>query len=241
MPAVADHAAAGVRVLLAGPLVSVDLDPAAAVVAGWRAFAEVGRSLPGTVRVAVVRGAGAAAWAPVGPPGAPAEALVGAFLDSVRWLSRTDLVSVAVLHGPHSGAASTLALACDLRIFAHGASLAVTDTRRGAVPAFGATDRLVDLVGFARALDLCLTGRAVPAAEAARLGLADLLVPAAELEPATAALVGDLLAPPREAVVETVALLRGARHRAGADQAERDALLRLLRGPDLAEDPPGMS
>ena len=70
--------------------------------------------------------------------------------------------------------------------------------------------------------------------EADRTGLANLVVPAAELDAAAADLAAALLAAPRDAVIETKALLRGAAARTLEEQcaAERAAQARRLR--DLA-------
>jgi len=106
------------------------------------------------------------------------------------------------------------------------------------VPDLGGTKRLVDAVGYSRAVEMCLTGRRVGAAEADRIGLATLVVPRAELDRATADLVGGLLSTNRNAGVETKALLAGAL--AGASQAEQEAAERaaqLRRLRDLAGIP----
>ena len=89
-------------------------------------------------------------------------------------------------------------------------------------------------LGYAHALDICVTGRRVGAAEAVRIGLANRLVPREALDEEAATLVDALLAPPRDAVVETKALLAGAGARTAAEQeaAERAAQVRRLR--DLA-------
>ena len=71
-----------------------------------------------------------------------------------------------------------LALACDLRVLADDAQLTMAEVTLGLVPDLGGTKRLVDLVGYARALEICVTGRRVDAAEAERIGLATVVVPA---------------------------------------------------------------
>lgn len=92
----------------------------------------------------------------------------------------------------------------------------------------------MSLVGYARALEICATGRFVLAEEAERTGLANLAVPAAQLDDAVRDLTAALLAAPRDAVIETKALLRGAQDRSYEDQrtAERASQARRLR--DLA-------
>jgi enoyl-CoA hydratase/carnithine racemase len=104
----------------------------------------------------------------------------------------------------------------------------------GLVPDLGGTKPLHDLVGPARALDLCLTGRRIDAVEADRMGLVNRLVPAAELDTAVAELASAIVAGNRDAVVEIKALITGAGGRDLTTQLryEREAQLRRLR--DLA-------
>ena len=99
------------------------------------------------------------------------------------------------------------------------------------MPDLTGTKPLAELVGYGRALEICVTGRFVHAEEAERNGLANLVVPAAELDAAVADLTAALLAPPRDAVNETKALLRTALAHTETDQfaAERAAQARRLR------------
>jgi enoyl-CoA hydratase/carnithine racemase len=119
-------------------------------------------------------------------------------------------------------------------VLADDAQLSMAEVTLGLVPDLGGTKRLVELVGYARALELCVTGRRVGAAEADRIGLANVVVPRPELDPAVADLTAAVLAGPRDAVIEIKALLAGAAGRSYAEQeaAEREAQTRRLR--DLA-------
>ena len=110
----------------------------------------------------------------------------------------------------------------------------MAEVSHGLVPDLGGTKRLVELVGHARALEICVTAREVTAAEAAAIGLANLVVPAAELTAAVADLVAAVLAADRSTVTEIKALLGMAAGRSYADQerAERQAQVRRIR--DLA-------
>jgi enoyl-CoA hydratase/carnithine racemase len=240
----------GVRVDRAGPVVTITLDRPERLNAQtphtWAALREAGRSLRGDVRVVVVRGVGRAfsagldraAFDPDGPladlgaaPAARAEETIRGFQEAFGWLRRPDLVSVAAVQGHAIGAGFQLALGCDLRVLADDAQLCMAETTLGLVPDLGGTAPLVETVGYARALEICLTGRRVGAEEALRLGLATVVVPRAELAGATADLVAALLAAPRDAVVETKALLLGAvgRSRGAQEAAERAAQARRLR------------
>ena len=217
----------------------------------WVALREAGRSLPGDVRVVVVRGEGRsfsagldrAAFAPGGLPGQrglaeiaglppeDGDATIREFQAAFSWLRRSDVVSVAAVQGHAIGAGFQLALACDLRVLAEDAQLTMAETGLGLVPDLGGTAPLAETVGYSRALEICVTGRRVGAEEALRLGLATLVVPGRDLSAATADLVAALLAAPRDAVAETKALLLGAAGRSRDEQeaAERAAQLRRLR------------
>jgi enoyl-CoA hydratase/carnithine racemase len=156
------------------------------------------------------------------------------FQQAFSWLRRPDLISVAAVQGHAIGAGFQLALACDLRVLAHDAQLAMAEVTLGLVPDLGGTKRLVELVGYPRALEICVTGRRLDAAEADRLGLATVVVSRADLDGAVADLVAAVLAGPRDAVVEIKALLAGAAGRSYDAQlrAEREAQTRRLH--DLA-------
>lgn len=159
---------------------------------------------------------------------------IAEFQAAFTWLHRPDILSVAAVQGHAIGAGFQLALACDLRVLADNASLAMAEVTLGLVPDLAGTGRLVDLVGYARALEICVTGRRLDATEADRLGLAAAVVPRTELDDAVRDLVAAILAGHRDAVIEIKALLAGAARRTPADQlrAEREAQTRRLR--DLA-------
>lgn len=176
----------------------------------WHGLAAIGRALPPAVRVVVVRGAGPSfsagidlrLFSPDGVPGedplpGPAspgfEDWIESCQDGYSWLRGPDIVSVAAVQGHAIGGGFQLALACDLRILADDAQLCMKEPQLGLVPDLTGTKPLVDIVGLPRALELCLTGRTVAAGEAARLRLAELVVPGAELDGAVSDLVAALL------------------------------------------------
>jgi enoyl-CoA hydratase/carnithine racemase len=214
----------------------------------WDALREIPHRLTGEVRVVVVRGEGRAFSAGLdlsvagtlvtelgALPAAEVAARIADAQAAFGWLRRTDLITIAGVQGHAIGAGFQLALACDLRVLADDAQLAMAEVTLGLVPDLGGTKRLVELVGYARALELCATGRRLDAAEARQLGLANLVVPAAELDAAVADLTAAVLAGDRDAVIEIKALLAGAAARSYPEQAraEREAQARRLR--DLAD------
>ncbi|MGW2047527.1 enoyl-CoA hydratase/isomerase family protein [Streptomyces sp. NPDC001858] len=248
----------GVRLTVDDALATVTLaNPAkrnAQSPAMWRALVEAGRLVPGSVRVVVLRGEGKSfsagldrqMFTPEGIEGersfidlarsgdAELDAAIAEFQEGFTWWRRNDLVSIAAVQGHAIGAGFQLALACDLRVVADDVQFAMRETSLGLVPDLTGTHPLVSLVGYGRAVEICLTGRFVHAEEAVSTGLANLAVPAPELDAATRELAAAVLAAPREAVIETKALLRGAADRTYDDQrtAERAAQSRRLR--DLA-------
>ncbi|OAA25394.1 enoyl-CoA hydratase/isomerase family protein [Frankia sp. EI5c] len=174
-----------------------------------------------------------------GPVGIPRPALDASGGDLGRWTrvahrlsERADLTSIAVLAGRTSGVGLALALACDLRVMAENSALCLPEPAHGRVPTMGVTAALVEALGYERALHLCLTGEAVPAPDAVRLGLAALAVPAAVVDAEADRLADRVLAVPREAAAETKALLRQTRGPAIArsGEAEAEALRRLAAG-----------
>ena len=82
---------------------------------------------------------------------------------------------IAALNGPGAGIGLCVALLCDIRVMADGAKLTTAFARRGLVAEHGISWLLPRLVGPMQALDLLLSARLVPAAEAAQMGLVKLL------------------------------------------------------------------
>ncbi len=87
---------------------------------------------------------------------------------------------IAAVEGYAVAGGLELAIWCDLRVAAEGSVFGVFNRRWGIPLIDGGTVRLPRLIGHGRALDMILTGRAVEAAEALRIGLVDRLVPAGE-------------------------------------------------------------
>ena len=92
---------------------------------------------------------------------------------------------LASLNGVAAGGGANLALGCDLRIAADTAQLGQVFMKIGLHPDWGGTFFLPRLVGPAKALELLLGAELVDAAECARLGLVNRVVPAARLAEAT--------------------------------------------------------
>lgn len=246
----------GVRFDVAGPRATITLARPdtlnAQSPATWSALREIGAALPEQVRVVVVRGAGRAFSSGLdrrhfsaaevdGRPGLSgisamppddADALIAGFQAGFQWLREPARVTVAAVQGHAVGAGFQLALACDLRVVADDVQFCMAEPSHGIVPDLGGTYPLVQAVGYARAVEICLTGRRVGAAEAVASGLALRSVAVEELDAAVDELATALVSAPAGAAAETLGLLAGIADGldpAGALAAERAAQLRRLR------------
>jgi enoyl-CoA hydratase len=102
----------------------------------------------------------------------------GGFLGFTR--TTVSKPTIAAVSGVCVAGGLEMALWCDLRVAAAGATFGCLERRWGVPLVDGGTQRLPRIVGLSRALDLILTGRPIDAAEAHRIGLVDRLVPAGE-------------------------------------------------------------
>lgn len=130
------------------------------------------------LRAVVITGAGEKAFcagADLKERASMSEEEVRTFLHDLRRtfraFERSEKIFIAAINGAAFGGGTELALACDLRVIAPGAKMALTETRLAIIPGGGGTQRLPRLVGMGVAKDLILTGRPVEAEEALRLGL----------------------------------------------------------------------
>jgi enoyl-CoA hydratase len=105
---------------------------------------------------------------------------------------------IAAIEGYAVAGGLELALWCDLRVAAETAVFGVFCRRWGVPLIDGGTVRLPRLIGLGRALDMILTGRPVPAAEAHSVGLADRVVPTGTARAAAEELAVQLAALPQE-------------------------------------------
>lgn len=105
--------------------------------------------------------------------------------------------TIAAVSGLALGGGCELCLACDLRIAAENASFGLPEVKVGVLPGGGGTQRLSRLVGAGRAKELLLTGEAVSAREALRIGLVNRVVPTESVLEEAVALAGKLAERPR--------------------------------------------
>ncbi|RYE80926.1 MAG: enoyl-CoA hydratase/isomerase family protein [Myxococcales bacterium] len=216
----------------------------------WRALAAIGAALPDDVRVVVLKGAGSCFSAGLdvsllAPGGAAEESVadllsaddqtvidtIGEYQQGFLWLRDPRFVTIAAVHSHAIGAGFQLALSCDLRVVADDVKFCMKEPALGLVPDLTGTQPLVEIVGYSMALDMCATARTIDADEARTTGIANVVVPAAELDERVAALTDALLATSVGAVRETKALLVAASRRSLEEQslAERTAQTRRFR------------
>ena len=97
-------------------------------------------------------------------------------------LAQMRVPSIAAIGGVAYGGGLELALACDMRIAAESARLALPEVTIGTTPAWGGTARLPALIGAARAKQMVLSGQPVDAQKALAWGLVNEVVPAVLLQ-----------------------------------------------------------
>lgn len=110
------------------------------------------------------------------------ESYVEDFISGWDKIAATRKPIIAAVSGFALGGGCELAMMCDFIIAGENAKFGQPEIRLGVMPGMGGTQRLTRAIGKAKAMDLCLTGRMMEAAEAERAGLVSRIVPVAELE-----------------------------------------------------------
>jgi enoyl-CoA hydratase len=196
----------------------------------------------GTTRVAVITGAGDRAFA----AGADIVELADQTPERLRaeghfdtWdrLGAIEIPLIAAVRGFALGGGCELAMTCDLIVAGDDAQFGQPEIRIGVMPGAGGTQRLTRAIGIARAMELVLTGRTMPAAEAHAAGLITTLVPADQVLPAAFDLADRIAAMPPLAVrAAKRSVLAAAELPLSAGlRAEREAFFDLFATADQRE------
>jgi len=125
---------------------------------------------------------------------APFRTHVGEMQAALSRLEAIEKPVIGALHRYVPGLGLELALAFDLRVATSDCELGLPEVRLGLVPDVGGTTRLVRTVGYAKAKELVMTGRMIPAAEAAAIGLVNQVVPPGDHVAAAARLANEIAA-----------------------------------------------
>ena len=145
-------------------------------------------------------------------------------MEAVRWLHEMPKPTLAVIPGPAAGAGLSVALACDLRIAADDAKMTTAFSKIGLSGDFGGSFFLNYLVGAAKAREMYFTGQVISGAEAARIGLVNRAVPAAQLAEAAATWARELASLPTVAVGYMKRNLNTALHGSLGDVLDAEAI-----------------
>jgi enoyl-CoA hydratase/carnithine racemase len=175
------------------------------------------------------------------PPGTPREGAgvrerrhasqIG--LRAVQAIEACEAVTIARVHGHAIGGGLVLALACDLRVAAHGTLLQIPEVDLGIPLSWGAVPRLIAEVGALRARELILLCERFDAERGEALGLLNRVVAAEELDATVAALAAQLAAKPEAALHMTKSQFRAYAARVPLGdftQADGDLLREAARG-----------
>jgi 2-(1,2-epoxy-1,2-dihydrophenyl)acetyl-CoA isomerase len=166
------------------------------------------------------------------PPEAP-ERVVGSAVNMMRAgfqqlmtaIQDCEKPVIVSMNGTAAGGGSMLVLAADLVIAADNAKLIQVFVRRGLIPDAGVAYLLPRVVGMHKAKELVFFGDDLSAADAARLGIVNKVVPATELQRATKEWAERLASGPTKAIGWSKKLLHDASELSRRDLLEEEAML----------------
>jgi len=148
-----------------------------------------------------------------------------------------DTPIICAVNGGAAGYGMDTALGCDIRLMAESAKLAAAFVKRGVVPESGGTWFLPRMLGWAKAAELIFTGRTLTARECLDWGLANEVVPDAELMPRARALAREIADNAPLAVQAAKRMMRMGLNETFPDHVHHVflQLLPLFRSEDMAE------
>jgi len=152
-------------------------------------------------------------------------------------LQGMDKPTICAVNGGAAGYGMDTALGCDIRILGASAKLAAAFVKRGVVPESGGTWFLPRMIGWAKAAELIFTGRTLNAQESLDWGLANLVVPDAELQATARAMAAEIAANAPLAVQASKRMMRMGLNETFNDHVHHVylQLLPLFKTHDMAE------
>ena len=148
--------------------------------------------LTGSGEKAFVAGADIAEFSEFGPEEGRALAQKGQD-DVFTFIEQMNKPVIAAINGFALGGGLELAMSCHIRIASSNARMGLPETSLGVIPGYGGTQRLAQIIGKGRAMELILSCQMLPADQALDFGLVTQVVPQEELLPAAAALAQKIL------------------------------------------------
>jgi enoyl-CoA hydratase/carnithine racemase len=152
-----------------------------------------------SVRAVVLTGAGDKAFCAgadlkerKGVPAGESAPYINAIAGAINGWGEIRKPTIAMMNGSAYGGGLELAMACDFRILVEGAEVGLTEVRLGIMPGAGGTVRLPRLIGEARAKEMILLGRRIPAAKAAEYGVVNYAVSRDKLVSTVEGMLGEL-------------------------------------------------
>ena len=150
--------------------------------------------------------------------------------EMMTFISRLNKPVIAAINGPCLGAGLELALACHIRLCSEKARLGLPELSIGVIPGLGGIERLIRVVGEAKALELILLGDMIPAARSLELNLVNRVLPKKDFFPKVLIFVKTILAAgvdPIEEVLRLFALSRPEQEERNIRQAA-EAFIRVV-------------
>ena len=146
----------------------------------------------------------------------------------IRTLADVEVATIAAINGPAIGLGMDIAILCDMRIAAASAKLASSFVKVGIIPGDGGAWILTQAIGPARAAEMILTGDAIDAEEAARIGLVNKTAPDDQLMAEAAKLAERVAVNPPRTIRLAKRLLRESQHGRLTDVMELSSAFQAL-------------
>ena len=137
-------------------------------------------------------------------------------------MEKSPLILGAAINGLCFGGGFEFALACDFRIAAESARIGLPEVKVGLIPGGGGTQRLPRLVGTGKAMQMILSGKLYPAAQAFERGLVHLCVPDADLDQQCRTFMQPILKNPQYALSQAKLSVKAAQNYPFADGLQKE-------------------